>query len=294
LLKKAKERTMKKRIWFVGVLAALCMVVLSGCASTLSSLGNGKSIGDETTVLYPDGAVEWAHLLDIIASIYAEKEATYQKIEPYVVWKSAGFDFEYDRAELTKGIQSGNYRIGKAIENGVWIPGYVTGGTGTVTGGKKTTATIKDKQGRTIATVEEGSNVVDIEYDPVEVVKGRWVKTYPDRPERYKEVEVKTIENRTVNVVDETKYQTYYDARWTEITDYIIKKLGGPFRDIADDEVFYFTHGGKVNAKKMKSIFQQQLAALPSGTVLINGGLNNDLVMIAEVVDGVLKCQISE
>jgi hypothetical protein len=283
---------MKKKL-VLGGLFMMLVVLFAGCASTLSSLGNEKSVGDETTVLYQDGTVKWAYLLDIKARVAAREKASYQTTNQVevVVWKPAGYDFEYDRAELTKGIQSGNYRIGKAVTNGYWVDGYVTAESKVIEP-KKTR--VKDAKGNTIATIEEGE--YGIEYGPIESHGGYWQKLHEDRPEKYNEVEVKTIENRSVSSieVDQEKYQTAYDAAKKEMMDYIIEKMDRPFRDLTDDDVFNFVYGGKIKGKKIKSVFEKQLQTLPAGTVLINGGLNKDLVMMAEVVDGVLKCQVSE
>jgi hypothetical protein len=253
-------------------------------------LGNDE-LGDGTTVLYPDDTVKWAELVriraDVKATTQAASQANYQTTKAYEVWKPAGYDFEYDRAELTKGIQAGNYRIGKAVQNGYWVEGFVTGGYSTT----REAATIKDNHGNVITVTEN----VDV---PIESHGGYWQKLHEDRPERYNEVEVKTIENRAVTARDEEKYQAVYkevyEATEQEIKSHITAKFQGAFRDIADDEVFDLPHDGKTKGKKIKLTLEKHLRTFPPGTILINGGTNGTEIIIAEIADGVFRCQVSE
>jgi hypothetical protein len=275
---------------FCVMLAVLC----AGCASSIKYLGNDKFLGDATTVLYPDDTVKWAELVRISAvgeaMIQAASQASYQTTQAHEVWKPAGYDFQYDRAELTQGIQEGNYRIGKATQNSYWVSGYTTGGGDVVT---RETARIEDDRGRTIATVKETGVT-----PPTEVHEGHWQKLYADRPDRYNEVEVKTIENRTVTARDDAKYQAVYaevyEAKENEIKEYITTKFQGAFRDIADDEVFDLPHDGKVKGKKIKLTLEKQLLTLPPGTILINGIRTSQEIITAQIVDGVFRCLVSQ
>jgi hypothetical protein len=273
---------------FCVMLAVLC----AGCASSIKYLGNDKLLGDATTVLYPDDTVTWAGLIRIRAEGSAMGQATsqasYQTTQAYEVWKPAGYDFQYDRAELTSGIQAGNYRIGKAVTNGAWISGYVAAPVTTT----REAATIKDNHGN-VVTVTENVTI------PGESRDGYWQKIYADRPERYNEVEVKTIEDRTVTARDDAKYQAVYaevyEATENKIKDYITTKFQGAFRDIADDEVFNLPHDGKIKGKKIKLMLEKQLLTFPSGTILINGGMYiDDEIITAQIVDGVFRCRVSE
>jgi hypothetical protein len=250
---------MKKFLFGCG-LTLLALTLLVGCASF------GSMLTYETTILHPNGTITWAPGLDVAANYEARQAATYQKAQQVKVWKFVGWDYEFEKIALSNAIAKGTHRLGEMVSNMYRTGGYYTSAV----------------YGNSGEVLQEGK-----------IIESKTILIDPTKPGTYYAVEVKTTENQIINVVDEAQYQTYYKAFRTDKIAYISEKLGGSFRDMADNNVFYL-HGGKVSGKKIKSAFEKQLMKLPPGTVLINGGLNDDLVIVAEIVDGVIECQVSE
>jgi hypothetical protein len=255
-----REFSMNKKLALGGLCVAL---VFAGCSSLFgslrlamdnNSLGRGTTIGKETTVMYPGGGGEWAAWLYESASNDATKKATYQTVQQFEEWPFLCYDYEMDKAELARGLRAGIYRAGEAY----YQPG--TGNSGYTGRGVSVESTITP--GYT-----------------------------------YYAVHMKKIVNQTVDAVDQAKYQTYYSTILNEKTAALQQKYNDAartYRDVSDDEVFVYVNGGTVKGKKIKSTLYDQLLNSSPGTILLNGGVYNSWIIKAEIVDGILKCQISE
>jgi hypothetical protein len=256
-----KKNVMKKKLVLGGLYVAMA-VLLAGCASLVlamdnQSLGSNMSIGEETSVLYPDGTGTWANWLKKSASDDATKKATYQTVQQVEEWPFLCYDYEMNSAELTRGLRAGTYRQGKAY----YQPGQID-----------TTAVVRG--GTTVGSAGTSGYT-------------------------YYAIHVRKIVNQTVNAVDQGRYQTYYAAIIKEKTAALQQKYNNAVknparRDVSDDETFTYVNGGTVKGKKIKSALENQLLTLPPGTVLYNGGVYNSWIIRAEMVDGILKCQVSQ
>lgn len=247
-------------LWGMPVLA----FVLAGCGSLGSAflaaglnkdLGNKTTVGESTSVIIPGGGGAWASALSGKASGEAKAQATYQKTEQVAEWPFLCYDYEMDKAELARGLQSGIYRTGQAYRSAT------SGGASHV-----------------------GSSGTSIDH-PVE------------HGTTYYAIHVKKIVTRTVDVVDQKKYNALYPAILKEKTAALQKRYNefkGAARDVSDYETFMYSNGGKIEGRKIKSVLEQQLAGYPPGTVLFHGGIYNPWLIRAEMVEGVFKCQVSE
>jgi hypothetical protein len=290
---------------FAGAVAALiALFAFPGCATLAgmgSALGNEKVIGLETTIFYPDKSLVWAVELTAAnplsntymyqASQYYQEQATYQTTAQVAGWEQAGWDFEYtDKIALNREIQAGNYRLGAVINNVGRTPPTFTDGPGRIVRDK---FTVKDPSGKTISTVEGPPYKVGGTMD--------WGHDYlidPDKPRTYRPVYTKTVTNQTVNAVDQKQFLANYNALVKEKKDWIIFNFldDSGFREVTDTDTFNFTGAGAVSGKKVKAILAYQLKYLPPGTVLVNGGINDNpgycFILKAQTAGGVLKCQV--
>jgi hypothetical protein len=291
---------------FAGAAAALlALSAFPGCATLAgagSALGNEKVTGQETTIFYPDKSLVWAKELTAAsplsntymyqASQYYQEQATYQTTVRVAGWEQAGWDFEYtDKIALNREIQAGNYRLGAVINNVGRTPPNI--GVWAIV---RDEFTVKDARGKTIGTVE-GPPYTRIESDgPID-----WGHDYlidPDKPRTYRPVFIKTATNQTVNAVDEKQFSANYAALVKEKKDWIMFNYldDSGFREVTDTDTFNFTGAGAVSGKRVKAILADQLKYLPPGTVLMNGGINDNpgycFILKAQMAGGVLKCQV--
>jgi hypothetical protein len=258
IINKGQKMTIKNKFVFGGLCVAMA-VLLAGCASLAlamgnQSLGGNTSIGEETSVISPGGTGRWASWLQKSASDDATEKATYQTVQQVEEWPFLCYDYEIDSAELNRGLRAGTYRQGKA---------YYQPSTGNA-GFSSRTVNVE-------STVTPGYT--------------------------YYAIHVRKIVNQTVNVVDQGKYQTYYATIIKEKTAVLQQKYNNAvknpaLRDVSDDDVFVYVNGGRVKGKAIKSTLEKQLLTLPSGTVLYNGGIYNSWIIRAEMVNGILKCQV--
>jgi hypothetical protein len=260
---------------------ALILIVLSGCASLLYR----NDVTYETSILKPDGTFIEASVLQYNgdgssqarqeADAIARRDAVYQTVEYYIEWPFAGYDFEFDKLTLTRGLQSGELKLGKQINNLVYFSSprtatYNARGT-TVTGGG-----------------------------------GYWSRVDSSKPDTYSPVYIKTIKERTVDAFDETKYKQIFDKNYKPLYEryhkeyiekrkrafaYIDKKLKGDFVELSDDMPLTTATGRKLNGKVLKSIFLKHLNKLEPGCILVNGSAYDDMVITAYMENGSLICK---
>jgi uncharacterized protein YceK len=275
---------MKKNLLLFLVLAPL----LTGCATMMY----GDKVNHGTTVFYPDGTVMWAPDLEYDgdgstrasneADSIARREATYQTTKQYAVWKFAGYDYEFNKMELSSAIAKGTHRLGEQINNLRVQPGRI----GNVHAGSST----------------EAPRVLS-ESTPAKIVL-----IDPSKPGTYCAVEVKTIENRTVNALDDATYQRVFKQNYQQLYErynqeytakrehafaYIKEKMQGDLADLPDDMVISAA-GGKLTGKDLKSMLQRRLTELPAGSVLVAGGAHDDLVLVASINNGVFECKMAK
>jgi hypothetical protein len=242
----------------------MLILMLAGCSSLSSlslatgqnaQLGNTTTIGESTSVIIPEGGGKWASALSAQVSSEAKKQATYRKTEQYYEWPFLCYDYQMNQAELSRGLQSGVYRTGKAYRSASDIGARSSG--------------------------ISGNNVNNpIEHGTI-----------------YYAIHVKTPATRTVDAVDQAKYDALYSAILKEKTAALQQRYNGfksVARDVSDYETFIYSNGGKIEGKNIKSILEQQLAGYPPGTVLFHGGIFTTWLIRAEMVDGVLQCQVAE
>jgi hypothetical protein len=295
---------------FAGAAAALlALFAFPGCATLAgagSALGNEEVTGLETTIFYPDKSLVWAGELTAAsplsntymyqASQYYREQATYQTTARVAGWEQAGWDFEYtDKIALNREIQAGNYRLGAVINNVGRTPGNA-GVRANSAASVRDEFTVKDPRGKVIGTVEGPPYTRVLSNDPID-----WGHDYlidPDKPRTYRPVFIKTVTNQTVNAVDEKQFSANYRALVKEKQDWIIFNYldDSGFREVTDTDTFNFTGAGAVSGKKVKAILADQLKYLPPGTVLVNGGINDNpgycFILKAQTAGGVLKCQV--
>jgi hypothetical protein len=104
----------------------------------------------------------------ISANNEATQAATDQTTQQVVVWQFVGWDFEFNKTDLSNAIANGTHRLGKMINNTHYVGGRTGGG---------------------IASVSGGNNFTPGTPGRVELID-------PSKPATYYPVYVKTIENR--------------------------------------------------------------------------------------------------
>jgi hypothetical protein len=126
--KPCKEFAMKKRflitlavLVFAPLLAGGCMTYFNMVEKLDTALNGKRDIDKSTTIVYPDGSIIYASVIDQLARADADNKATSRRnvTQQQTQWVSTGaYDYEFNQGELKAGIAQGKYKLGEPISTG--------------------------------------------------------------------------------------------------------------------------------------------------------------------------------
>jgi hypothetical protein len=185
--RRRKKMTREKQfLWGIVVASLLASgIMLSGCASLMAQ--EYTRIDRNTTIVYPDGTVEWASNLETEAysRVVGVGSQTRQEVRKKTVWDYVFDDFQINAVTLADGIRAGKYRLGDKVNNTTRHSKYVPG--------KRYTA-------------ESSGNKTTIKEED-DIISGKWVNETvlidPSKPASYTPVYQSRVVSETVNVTDQ-------------------------------------------------------------------------------------------
>jgi hypothetical protein len=235
-------KTKNKEVFVLGVLWVFCFM-LAGCASSPKPLTNAD-IDRGTTIFWSDDTITWAEYFHTLA-YYGEGASraaltSTQTDQQKIQWEFVGYDFEFDKASLAKGIQEGNYKLGPHLDNVVIQTPVRMGDVGR--GGKIVYS----------GEMPGGARLVD-----------------PTKPGTYAPVYVKktTNETKTVQTYDQAKRDRYAELYLRTKQSYILSLLEDTNPD--DRPVRESMSAQKI---RLETRLRKEF---PPGTFLIYGGYND-------------------